>query len=90
MGVEVQLIALVLARLTPTRSGQRWNARVVSLPDVCHGKPRIRGTRITVSSIRGSFAAGFSRDEVLANYPGISGEDIDAALSFGVREDSQQ
>lgn len=59
-----------------------WKARIVSLPDVCHGKPCIRGTRVMVSSILGSLAAGFSRDEVLANYPGIGAEDIDAALAL--------
>lgn len=57
-------------------------ARIISLPDVCHGKPCIRGTRVLVSSILGSLAAGFSRDEVLASYPGIRAEDIDAALAF--------
>jgi len=59
-----------------------WKARIVSLPDVCHGKPCIRATRVLVSSVLGSLAAGFSRDEVLANYPGIQAEDIDAALAF--------
>lgn len=59
-----------------------WKSRIVSLPDVCHGKPCIRGTRVMVSSILGSLAAGFSRDEVLANYPGVHGEDIDAALAL--------
>lgn len=56
-------------------------ARIVSLPDVCHGKPCVRGTRVLVSSILGSLAAGFSRDEVLASYPGIRAEDIEAALA---------
>lgn len=59
-----------------------WKSRIVSLPDVCHGKPCIRGTRVMVSSILGSLAAGFSRDDVLANYPGIRAEDIDAALAL--------
>ena len=59
-----------------------WKERVVSLPQVCHGKPCIRGTRVLVSSILGSLAAGFSRDEILTNYPGIRSGDIDAALAF--------
>lgn len=59
-----------------------WKSRIVSLPDVCHGKPCIRGTRVMVSSILGSLAAGISREEVLANYPGIRAEDIDAALAL--------
>jgi uncharacterized protein (DUF433 family) len=59
-----------------------WKERIVSSPQVCHGKPCIRGTRVLVSSILGSLAAGFSRDEILANYPGVRAEDIDAALAF--------
>ena len=59
-----------------------WKERIVSVPQVCHGKPCIRGTRVLVSSILGSLAAGFSRDEILANYPGIRPGDIDAALAF--------
>ncbi|MCW8139418.1 MAG: DUF433 domain-containing protein [Planctomycetota bacterium] len=59
-----------------------WKSRIVSIPDVCHGKPCIRGTRVLVSSILGSLAAGFSRDEVLANYPGVRSEDIDASLAL--------
>lgn len=67
-----------------------WRERIVSLPQVCHGKPCIRGTRVLVSSILGSLAAGFSRDEVLANYPSLRAEDIDAALSFAAHLASYQ
>jgi uncharacterized protein (DUF433 family) len=35
-----------------------------------------------ISSILGSLAAGFSRDDVLANYPGVHAEYIDATLAF--------
>ena len=59
-----------------------WKDRVVSLPDVCHGKPCIRGTRVLVSSILGSLAAGFSREAILDDYPGVRSEDVDAALAF--------
>jgi uncharacterized protein (DUF433 family) len=59
-----------------------WKERIVSLPQVCHGKPCIRGTRVLASSILGSLAAGFSREEILANYPGIRADDIDAVLAF--------
>jgi uncharacterized protein (DUF433 family) len=60
-----------------------WKSRIVSLPDVCHGKLCFRGTRVMVSSILGSLAAGFSREEVLASYPGLRAEDLDAAVAFG-------
>ena len=57
-----------------------WKSRIVSLPDVCHGKPCVRGTRVLVSSILGSLASGFSRDEVLAraSQPSISVKTVTA------------
>lgn len=71
-----------------------WKARIVSLPDACHGKPCIRGTRVMASSILGSLAAGFSRDDVLANYPGIRAEPnlpttLDRALALSAHERGQ-
>jgi uncharacterized protein (DUF433 family) len=48
------------------------------------GVPCIRGTRIPVSTIIGRIAHGSSRAEILADYPQISAEDVDAALEFAV------
>lgn len=59
-----------------------WKSRIVSLPEICHGKPCLRGTRVLVDSVLGSLAAGFTWEEVLAQYPGLCGEDLDAALAF--------
>ena len=56
--------------------------RVAIDPLVCHGTPVIRGTRIPVSQIVGALGAGESRESLLANYPTLATEDIDAALSF--------
>lgn len=52
-------------------------------PKICHGKPVIKGTRVLVSNILSSLASGDSVEEILKDYPSISGEDIKAALSFG-------
>ena len=51
-------------------------------PTVCHGKPVIRGTRVLVSTILGALGAGDSVETVLEDYPTISREDINAALTF--------
>lgn len=59
------------------------NARIEIRPEVCHGKPVIRGTRILVSTILGALAAGDSREMILEDYPGLSKDDIAAALEFG-------
>lgn len=51
-------------------------------PKICHGKPVIRGTRVLVSTILGALGAGDPIDAMLEDYPTISREDINAALTF--------
>lgn len=51
-------------------------------PNVCFGKPCIRGTRIWVSLIVDNLSEGISEDEILAAYPSLSREDIRAALAY--------
>ncbi len=51
-------------------------------PQVCHGKPTITGTRVLVSNILASLAAGESNEAIVTNYPGITKKDIRAALEF--------
>lgn len=51
-------------------------------PNVCHGKPVIRGTRVPVSTILASLGAGDSIEMILEDYPTITREDIHAALTF--------
>jgi uncharacterized protein (DUF433 family) len=52
-------------------------------PAVCGGKPCIRGTRIWVSLILDLLAGGMSETELLAEYPGLSHDDILAAIAYG-------
>lgn len=51
-------------------------------PQVCFGKPCIKGTRIWVSLILDFLASGESEDDILAAYPQLSREDIRAALAY--------
>ena len=51
-------------------------------PKVCHGKPCIKGTRIWVSLIVDNLASGSTEEEVLAAYPSLKREDIEAALVY--------
>lgn len=57
------------------------NGRVVIDPDVCNGKPTLRGKRITVQSILEYLAAGDSEQEILEQYPSLEPEDIRACLA---------
>ena len=56
--------------------------RIELNPRVCNGKPVIKGTRIPVSVIIEQIAEGKSWDTVLAGYPELKKEDIQAALHY--------
>jgi uncharacterized protein (DUF433 family) len=56
--------------------------RITIDPNVCFGKPCIRGTRIWVSLIIDNLADGVGEDEILAAYPLLKTEDIRAALAY--------
>ena len=51
-------------------------------PELVHGKPRIRGTRVTVQVIRELHAAGETVDELLSEYDELSRDDILAVLEL--------
>jgi uncharacterized protein (DUF433 family) len=60
--------------------------RITIDPDRMHGRPSIRGLRITVSDILGLLSAGQSRETILADYPYLENADIDAVLAFAARQ----
>jgi uncharacterized protein (DUF433 family) len=51
-------------------------------PNICHGNPVIRGTRVLVSQILGALAGGDTMDDILEDYPSLVRADIYAALAF--------
>ena len=57
-------------------------ARISINPQVCGGKPCIKGTRIWVSLILDLLASGMSETELLAEYPGLAREYILAAIAY--------
>ncbi len=59
-------------------------------PEVCFGKPCIRGTRIWVSLILDFLAGGMSMVEVLAEYPQLTEEDVRAAIAYGAEMSRQR
>ena len=58
------------------------NSRIEINPLICHGKPVIRGTRVMVANILGALGAGDSIETVLADYPGVTKDDVQAALTW--------
>ena len=64
---------------------QELLARVVMDPNVCAGKPFIRGTCISVAVILDALAQGLSPDQIVEHYPALENEDVEAALAFATR-----
>lgn len=61
------------------------NTRITIDPDICHGKPTIRGSRLLVSTVLELLAGGATWDEILDDYPNLEPEDIKSCLEFAVR-----
>ena len=57
-------------------------SRVTIDPEVCGGRPCIRGLRIRVKDILDMLAGGATREEILTDYPYIEDADITAALEY--------
>ena len=58
-------------------------SRITVDPQVCFGKPCIRGTRIWVSLLLDFLASGATIEEILEDYPQLKREDILAAIAYG-------
>lgn len=61
--------------------------RIILDPGVRSGKPVIRGTRITVSDVLEYLAGGMSQEEILADFPDLTAEDIRATLTFAAERE---
>ncbi len=55
--------------------------RIIIDPEVQHGKPVVRGTRVPITRIVGGLAGGMSTEEIIQEY-GITEEDVRAALAY--------
>lgn len=59
--------------------------RITIVPDICNGRPIIRGTRIAVQTVLEFLATGDSMDDVLAEYPALTRDDVKACLDYASR-----
>jgi uncharacterized protein (DUF433 family) len=80
--VEIFKIQTVIKRSTfmPELS------RITINPELCGGRPCIRGMRIRVKDILDLMASGANREEILADYPYLETDDIDAALAYAAKQ----
>ncbi len=59
-----------------------WRDYITSTPDILRGKPRIKGTRISVSLVLGYLASGQTQDEIIQEFPDLSKSQIAACLDY--------
>lgn len=59
-----------------------WSSYIGSDPEVVGGKPVVRGTRLAVDFILGLFAAGWTQEQVLENYPSLTPEALKAVFAY--------
>lgn len=55
-------------------------------PEVVHGRPAVRGTRMRVSDVLSLLAAGADESEILEGYPYLASEDITACLAYAAAQ----
>lgn len=59
-----------------------WKRHIASDPGILRGKPRIKGTRIPVSLVLGHLASGRNVQEIVAEFPELTAEQIAACLDY--------
>ncbi len=62
-----------------------WKERISINPDICHGKPCVKGTRIMVAVILDNLAEGLTPEDIVEEYPPLTLEDVRAAIAYAGR-----
>jgi uncharacterized protein (DUF433 family) len=63
------------------KTPDNYGDRIVRDPQVCGGDPVFRGTRVTLRTVLASLAAGDTAAEILASFPTLKPQDIQAAVA---------
>jgi uncharacterized protein (DUF433 family) len=59
-----------------------WQDRIIRDRSICGGSPVFKGTRVLLRTVLASLAAGDSPEEIIADFPSLSPDDIKAAIAF--------
>ena len=59
-----------------------FEQRIIRDPQICGGEPIFRGTRVTLRTVLASLAAGDTPEAILADFPSLKAEDVQAAIAF--------
>lgn len=60
-------------------------SRITVSPEICHGKPCIRGLRYPVENVLEWLSSGMSHEEILADFSDLEHEDLQAAMAWATR-----
>jgi uncharacterized protein (DUF433 family) len=60
-------------------------SRITVDPNICHGKPCIRGLRYPVEFLLELLSSGMTAEQILADYPDVEADDLRAACAYGAR-----
>jgi len=64
-----------------------YRDRIVINPEIRFGKPCVRGTRITVGDVLSYLASGMTEQEIQADFPQLTTDDIRACLAFAAERE---
>ena len=64
-----------------------YRNRIVIRPEIRFGKPCVRGTRITVGDVLSYLASGMTKQQLLADFPQLTSNDIRACLAFAAERE---
>ena len=71
--------------MTPAMSSEQLIERITMDPNVCHGKPCIRGLRYPVEFLLESLSGDMTQEQILADYPDLEPADLRAAIAYAAR-----
>ena len=61
---------------------KHYELQIVRDPQICGGQPVFKGTRVTLRTVLASLAAGDTAEDILAAFPSLRPEDVQAAIAF--------
>jgi uncharacterized protein (DUF433 family) len=64
-----------------------YRDRIVIDPEIRFGKPSVKGTRITVGDVLSYLASGMSEQQILADFPQLTEDDVRACLAFAAERE---
>ena len=71
--------------MLPAMSNEELLARITADPNICHGKPCIRGLRYPVEFLLELLSGDMTPEQILADYPDLEAADLRAAIAYGAR-----